>query len=291
MLIASLQGRAIMTTKRLGACGPDFPRPEFEVTSPLAPKSPIGFPVDAARSVPLQALELPYATELFTRVLRTPSVIGQPVTVAFLNMRNYVQAIRSELLVTAYCAMTFVFADGIGLQAGRKILRLPAFPRISGTDAIPALLHEIASDGCRVFLLGGTPEVSVQAAAKLPSLYPGINVVGNHDGYFRASRDRELLALVNASRPDLLLVGMGTPTQELWLYRNHFALKVRLAICVGGLFHYWSNDLIRSPRLVTKLGLEWLWILSQQPFKWRVYTLDALRYLLRIFRTALLDPE
>ncbi len=277
--------------KRLGACGPGFARPEFEGTSRLARKSPIGFPVDAARAIPLQTLELPYSTELLTHVLRTPSVGAQPVTVAFLNMRNYVQAIGSDLLVAAFCAMTFVFADGIGLQAGRRILGLPAFPRISGTDAVPALLRKIAAGGCRVFLLGGTPEICAQAAAKLPSLFPGINVVGNHDGYFLASRDRELLALINASRPDVLLVGMGTPTQELWLYRNHSALKVRLAICVGGLFHYWSHDLIRSPRLVTKLGLEWMWILSQQPFKWRVYTLDALRYLLRIFQTALLNPE
>ena len=77
---------------------------------------------------------------------------------------------------------------------------------------------------------------------------------------------------------------MGSPLQEQWLARNRHRLPARLAICVGGLFHYWAGDLQRAPRTMRELGLEWLWILAQQPFKWRVYSLDAACFSLAMMR-------
>ena len=71
---------------------------------------------------------------------------------------------------------------------------------------------------------------------------------------------------------------MGSPLQEQWLLRHRSRLRGKLVICVGGLFHYWARDLRRAPTTLRDLGLEWLWILVQQPFKWRVYTVDAARF-------------
>jgi exopolysaccharide biosynthesis WecB/TagA/CpsF family protein len=194
-------------------------------------------------------------------------------------MRNHLAATESLALSDAFSKIDYVFADGVGLQIGRLLLGLPAFQRVSGTDMVPELLHDLASTGCRVFLLGGTPRLSKTAAARLPELFPGITISGYEHGYFDRSTESRLLDRINASRTDLLLIGMGTPTQELWLLRNQGSLNVRMAACVGGLFHYWAGDLRRSPRILVRVGFEWAGILLQQPHKWRIYTIDAVRYL------------
>jgi N-acetylglucosaminyldiphosphoundecaprenol N-acetyl-beta-D-mannosaminyltransferase len=242
--------------------------------------------VDSLRAIALQDLDASETVQLFAEIVRNSGSLDQPVTAAFLNLRNYVAAMQSDALVDAFCAIDYVFPDGIAMQLGRQLLRLRPFRRVSGTDTVPSMLRDVAPLGCRLFLLGGTPEHSAATAARLPQLFPGVTLVGYHHGYFDASAEQQLISRINASECDLLLVGMGTPLQELWLQRNRALVRARLVICVGGLFHYWSRDLIRAPRALAHLGLEWLWIFVQQPFRWPVYTIGAVRYLVRVLNIA-----
>jgi N-acetylglucosaminyldiphosphoundecaprenol N-acetyl-beta-D-mannosaminyltransferase len=200
-----------------------------------------------------------------------------PVTVAFMNMRNFVAVQDSPTALTAFAAMDQVYADGVGLQIGRRLAGLPRFGRTSGTDTVPLLLQRMPR-GTRVYLLGGSQAVSSSAAARLAELFPGALLAGAHDGFFPAEDDDKVLADIAAAAPDILLIGMGSPRQEQWLVRHRRRLGSKLVICVGGLFHYWARDLRRAPATLRDLGLEWIWILVQQPFKWRVYTLDAARF-------------
>jgi exopolysaccharide biosynthesis WecB/TagA/CpsF family protein len=205
------------------------------------------------------------------------AVRSTPVTVAFMNMRNFVAVQDSPAALTAFAAMDQVYADGVGLQIGRRLASLPRFGRVSGTDTVPLLLQRMAA-GTRVYLLGGSDDVSSSAATRFPDLFPRAVLAGAHHGFFDASDDHRVLAGIAAAAPDVVLVGMGSPRQEQWLLRHRRRLPGRLAICVGGLFHYWARDLHRAPASLQDLGLEWLWILAQQPFKWRVYTVDAARF-------------
>jgi exopolysaccharide biosynthesis WecB/TagA/CpsF family protein len=205
------------------------------------------------------------------------AVRSTPITVAFMNMRNFIAVQDSPTALTAFAAMDQVYADGMGLQIGRRLARLPRFGRVSGTDTVPLLLQRMAP-GTRVYLLGGNDAVSSSAAARFPALFPGAVLAGAHHGFFGASDNDDVLAGIVAAAPDILLVGMGSPLQERWLLRHRSRLRVKLAICVGGLFHYWARDLYRAPPSLQDLGLEWLWILAQQPYKWRVYTVDAARF-------------
>jgi exopolysaccharide biosynthesis WecB/TagA/CpsF family protein len=237
------------------------------------------FPVGTGLSIPLCDLSISEAVCTLAEAIRTAEPPARTATVGFLNMRNHVAATESPALSETFSKIDYVFADGIGLQIGRMLLGLSRFQRISGTDLVPALLENVASTGCRVFLLGGTERLAKDAAAQLPALFPGVTISGYHHGYFDRSAESRLLDRINASRSDLLLIGMGTPRQELWLERNQANLNVRVAACVGGLFHYWAGDLRRSPRILIRGGFEWAGILLQQPYKWRIYTIDAARYL------------
>ena len=252
--------------------------------SSIAPAGPgrtgrVPFPVGPGLTIALSDLSIPQAVRILAESIKTPQRPPRPTTVGFLNMRNHVAARASLALSEAFAKMDYVFADGVGLQIGRRLLGLPRFQRVSGTDMVPALLNDVAVTGCRVFLLGGTAQLSSVAAMRLPGLFPGITISGYQHGYFDASEEAQLLDRINASKSDLLLVGMGTPRQELWLLRNQASLEVRVVACVGGLFHYWAGDLRRSPRILIRAGFEWTGILLQQPHKWRIYTIDAIRFL------------
>jgi N-acetylglucosaminyldiphosphoundecaprenol N-acetyl-beta-D-mannosaminyltransferase len=199
------------------------------------------------------------------------------VTVAFLNMRNYMALRRHPDGVAAYHDVDEVYPDGVGLQLARRILGLARFHRVAGTDLVPMLLERLRP-GTRVYLLGATPAVSDAAATGFRRRFPWLVLAGSHHGYFEPAADAAVVADIARAAPDLLLVGMGSPLQERWIARNRHQLSGRVAICVGGLFHYWADDLHRAPRVLRGLGLEWLWILLQQPYKWRVYSIDAARF-------------
>lgn len=202
------------------------------------------------------------------------------VTASFINMNNFNVARASSAARQAFDDCDYVFADGVAMQIARRAWRAPPFRRISGTDLVPVVLARSAQEARRIFLLGGRPEVIDGAAASFKSLFPGLSLAGFHHGFFAAEEEAGIANLINDSHPDILLVGMGTPLQELWLQRWRHALNARLAICVGGLFHYWSRDLLRAPWLMRRCGFEWLWILGQQPQKWRHYLLGSWRFFL-----------
>jgi exopolysaccharide biosynthesis WecB/TagA/CpsF family protein len=233
--------------------------------------------VTPATAVLLIDLTPGQVAERLAQLLERPPPVGGPVTVAFMNMRNFVAARRKPGATDAFSAMDQIYPDGVGLQIARQLLGLPRFARVSGTDTVPLLLDRLPV-GSRVFLLGGNRAVSAAAQAHFPQLFPRAILAGAHHGFFAKAEEAGVIAAIGHARPDVLLVGMGSPLQERWLARNRHRLPAKLAICVGGLVDYWAEELRRAPPTLREIGLEWLWILAQQPFKWRVYSVDAVAF-------------
>jgi N-acetylglucosaminyldiphosphoundecaprenol N-acetyl-beta-D-mannosaminyltransferase len=227
-------------------------------------------------SIRVLDLPAPEAARRLAARLAAPATT-RLATVAFLNMRNYVALRRHPDAVAAYHDMDEVYPDGVGLQLARRVLGLARFPRVAGTDLVPMLMKQVRP-GTRVYLLGATPAVSGAAAVGFRRRFPTLTLAGAHHGYFAQAQDDAVVADIARAEPEVLLVGMGSPLQERWVARNRHRLPGRLAVCVGGLFHYWAEDLHRAPRSLRALGLEWLWIVLQQPYKWRVYSIDAARF-------------
>jgi N-acetylglucosaminyldiphosphoundecaprenol N-acetyl-beta-D-mannosaminyltransferase len=207
------------------------------------------------------------------------------VSVAFLNMHNYNVACALAPEQNFLSEIDYIFGDGIALQVARRIFRLPDFFRISGTELVPALLRNPVCRGLRIFLLGGEKKFIEETAWQYSRLFPERILAGYHHGFFSLGESQKVVEYINSCAPDLLLVGMGTPIQEFWLQRHQHQLRTRVAICVGGLFHYWHGSLRRAPVFVQLMGLEWLWILTQQPHKCRRYLYGALTFFTHLART------
>ena len=181
-----------------------------------------------------------------------------------------------------------VTADGVGIVLAARWLwptesRERPLERLTGVD----LVEHIARIGVGgVFLLGGAPGVAARAAERLTLCWPDFVLAGIWDGgSANPADDLESLQRIGESGARIVLVAYGAPGQVLWIVRNQDALGKRgvtLAIGVGGAFDYLGGVVPRAPRWMRRAGLEWLYRLVREPWRWkrqRVLPLFALRVL------------
>ncbi|MDK2785305.1 MAG: N-acetylglucosaminyldiphosphoundecaprenol N-acetyl-beta-D-mannosaminyltransferase [Bacillota bacterium] len=159
--------------------------------------------------------------------------------------------------------------DGIGVVWASRFLGTPVPERVPGIELLEAVLGLAARQGYRVFFLGGRPGVAEEAAARLSARWPGLQVTGTHHGYFGPDEEEKVLENIRAAAPDILVVALGAPKQELWLTRHKEELTVRVALGVGGSLDVLAGRVKRAPQLFRRLGLEWLYRILRQPERWR----------------------
>jgi N-acetylglucosaminyldiphosphoundecaprenol N-acetyl-beta-D-mannosaminyltransferase len=157
------------------------------------------------------------------------------------------------------------FPDGIGIVIASKILKTPLSGRTAGYDLLMKMLQLAQKDKLSVFLLGGVQGVAQEAANIISRRYPNIQICGAEHGYFDESDEEQLLDDINKKAPDILIVGMGAPKQELFMTKYRSVLKCGIAIGVGGSLDVISGRVRRAPVFMQKAGLEWLYRLITQP--------------------------
>ncbi|KUK36469.1 MAG: N-acetylmannosaminyltransferase TarA [Thermacetogenium phaeum] len=196
---------------------------------------------------------------------------GSPVTrqVVTLNPEMLYRAQNDPALRDLLNGADLVVPDGHGIVWAGRRLGCPFPERVAGIDLISSLAEKGARQGWRFYLLGAKPGVAAAAAENLCRSYPGLAIVGAEHGYFGADELSAVLAGIRAARPDLLLVGLGSPRQEFFIWAHRRELGVPVAIGVGGSFDVISGRLKRAPRIWQRLRLEWLFRAIQEPRRWR----------------------
>ncbi len=162
-----------------------------------------------------------------------------------------------------------VVADGTGVVWAARRLKAPTPERVTGIDTLVALAKGCAQQGYRMYLLGAAPGVAEQAAVRLQQLAPGLQIAGTYAGSPAPSEEEAILERVREAQTDVLCVAYGAPAQELWIYRNLTRLPAAVAIGVGGSFDFLSGRQRRAPQLMQRMGLEWLYRLYREPWRWR----------------------
>lgn len=182
-----------------------------------------------------------------------------------------------------------VFCDGTGVMLAARMLgrRIPV--RITYAAWIWRLAGFAAAEDFSLYFLGARPGVAQEAARRLREHYPGLRIVGVRHGYFDHSagsaENEAVLEEINAAAPDILLVGLGMPLQEIWLTQNRRRLDAGVALTGGAVFDFLSGRARRGPRILTEHGLEWLARLLNEPRRlWRRYLIGNPLFLLRVLR-------
>lgn len=185
------------------------------------------------------------------------------------NVAHTVMLQKHRQFKKAYMHASMVIADGKPLIWASRLTGRPLPERISGSDFVPALLSAMSDCGLTVFLLGAAPGVAETAAERIKSKYPGIDIVGCYSPPFGfetdADENAKIINLINQAQPQLLIIGLGAPKQELWVYDHHIDLKVRLAICAGATIDFLAGHKRRAPMWMRRYSLEWLHRLCSEP--------------------------
>jgi N-acetylglucosaminyldiphosphoundecaprenol N-acetyl-beta-D-mannosaminyltransferase len=164
-----------------------------------------------------------------------------------------------------------VTADGAGILWALRLRGRRHTPpaRVTGVDLAQALAASAADAGYPIFLLGAGPGVAQAAAGALTRRWPALRIAGCWGGSPDPRDDAEATARIRASRARLALVAYGAPAQELWIARNLPALPGVVAIGVGGALDLLAGRIPRAPRWMRAAGLEWLFRLWREPWRWR----------------------
>lgn len=181
---------------------------------------------------------------------------------------------NSEIIMAAYKDEAFrnllnnaelLTADGIGVVYASKILGRPISERAAGYDIACEVLDRIKGTDHKLFLFGGKPGVAEQAERELLKRYPGLNIVGCRNGYFKPEDEPDIVKQINDSGADLLFVCLGAPKQEQWISRHADELSARVAMGIGGSLDVFAGTAERAPKFFCDHGIEWLYRLSKQP--------------------------
>lgn len=159
-----------------------------------------------------------------------------------------------------------VIPDGIGIKIGLKLTGKNV-ARIPGIDFAKKLLKESALSNIPVAIIGSKEEVITKAIENLQNEISGLNIVYYHNGYF--DNDEEIYSELKNHSPKLILIAMGSPRQEKFIYEAKKKLNPALMVGIGGSLDVWSGFVKRAPKIYQVLGLEWLYRTITQPSRFK----------------------
>ncbi len=174
-------------------------------------------------------------------------------------------AVRNKELEKMLNDAQLVIPDGIGVVIASKFYGEPLKERVAGIDLMRKLIELAHKENKNLYLLATTQEVIEEAGKKLKEQYEGLNIVCTRNGYFDEAEEEQIIEDINNKNTDILLVGLGSPKQERFIYKNRHKLNAKIAIGIGGSLDIVAGRLKRAPVFMQKAGLEWLYRLIKQP--------------------------
>lgn len=242
------------------------------------------------------------------QTLKRVNILG--VGVSAINMRmalDWMETVirRGEWHYVVVCPVSTVLAclddpavrravNGAGLVTpdGMPIVWLtraaghPHVNRVYGPDLMLGFCARSVGPGYRHYFYGGAEGVPEQLATALTARFPGLQMAGGYSPPFRPltpEEDAQVVDRINAARPDVVWVGLGSPKQDLWMATHRERLEAPLLVGVGAAFDFYTGRVRQAPRWMMRLGLEWLFRLFQEPWRlWRRYLLGNPRFVVNV---------
>jgi N-acetylglucosaminyldiphosphoundecaprenol N-acetyl-beta-D-mannosaminyltransferase len=229
-----------------------------------------GIPVDAA-TMPsvLQAIDS-------AALDRSPYLVSTP-NLNFLIQSQSDRSFRDSLLQSDLCP-----ADGMPLLWLSRLFGIPIKERVAGSDFFEALKEMPRKRPVRVFLYGGPDGVAEKACAALNRTGSGVVGVGWISpgfGDVASMSSDAIIAEINASNADFLLVSLGAHKGQAWLMHNHDRLTIPVRAHLGAVMNFEAGTVKRAPKRLSRSGLEWLWRIAQEPKLWSRYWSDGTAFL------------
>ncbi|MCM1082014.1 MAG: WecB/TagA/CpsF family glycosyltransferase [Clostridium sp.] len=185
------------------------------------------------------------------------------------NVNHITMIEKSRSFREIYDNASLVLTDGTPLIWISKLYKTPIKEKISGSDLLPSVLKHAASKKYSVFLLGAAKGVAELAAKKMTDIDPELNLSGVYSPPMGFERDKEevkrIINKVRSVKPDILVLGLGSPKQEQFIYKYRKMLGVPVTLCTGAAIDFLAGKQERAPKWMQKCGLEWLYRTIKEP--------------------------
>ncbi len=213
------------------------------------------------------------------------SMLGGDSRVFFTpNLEMLEGARKSEESKIILNSASVLLPDGAGLLLASRFLDMPIKNKVAGIDFGEGLVSLAEREGKSIFLLGGANGIAKKAAKRLIKKHPALKICGIHNGYFGKENEKEIVNKIRRTRPDVLIVCMGFPKQERFVWENKDAFSsIKVIACLGGAMDIWAGKKMRAPKILQKAHLEWLWRIMAEPRRAKRFfsSLPALFYAAR----------
>lgn len=213
----------------------------------------------------------------------TTSILEQiKKNIALRSGFTHIVSINPEIIMAAQASREFKevietaqiqIVDGIGILWAGKLLFDTKIDRLQGVDLMSTIVNMSGEKSLRIMLIGGSGNVAKELAECYSKKYAhsqflgveGIKDIKNP----QKNEEKELFAIVTAFMPHIVFVSFGSPAQEIWIKRNQAQFQGAICMGVGGAFDFLSGRVVRAPRFIRQMGMEWLFRLIIQPWRLR----------------------
>ena len=258
---------------------------DFVDPSQITPKKP-----ESTRvwGIDYHAVDMEQALDYLEQVIkaRRPSF-------AVTSNLNYAMLCEKNPRLAAFTQNSaLTLCDGMPILWRSKLNQAKLPDRVAGSDLIYRLTERCANKNLRVYFHGASEGVAEKAAAVLKNRYPKLKVAGVQCPPFRACSSEEIrgqVARIKQTKPDLLFVALGQPKGEYWIEEHLEELGVPLTIQVGASFDFVAGNASRAPKLLQKIGLEWLYRTVKDPVRLAPRYFNNLVFLAKSVRRELIE--
>ncbi|MCA9407121.1 MAG: WecB/TagA/CpsF family glycosyltransferase [Candidatus Omnitrophica bacterium] len=189
-----------------------------------------------------------------------------------INVAKLVMMQKDGNLREAVNSCRLINCDGAGILWAARLLGFKIPERVAGIDLMLNLVKLAAEKKFRIFLLGATKEICLRVEHKFQQQYPGIQIVGCQDGYFKKEEELTVVEKIKDSCAEILFVALPSPKKEIFLNKYIQQMQVPFVMGVGGSFDVVAGKVKRAPKWMQDFGLEWFYRMISEPGRmWKRY--------------------
>ena len=225
---------------------------------------------------PVSSLTMDELFSNWERVIKA----GEKAQVCITPVNSILAARATARVQEIYKHADYVLCDGVPVKWASEFLGDPIKERITGLDVLPRIFPFALQHDFSIFLLGASPGVAETLQKVMEAKHPRVKIVGTFVPPFREvfskEENQQMIEAINAVKPDMLLVSLTAPKQDIWIAENIANLDTHVAIGIGGAFEVAAGMIKRAPLWMQKSGLEWLYRFLQEPKRmFRRYFVEA----------------
>ncbi len=236
----------------------------------------------------------PDGPEAFIDFVKNRICNSHKTFITYLNAHTYNISASNRDYRNVLQHSDILYPDGISISIATWLKCRKWLVRMTGLDFFDAFLAMCEKEGFKLYFLGGGKGIAEKARNNILGRYKNLNIVGVHDGFFITDgiSEGEIISNINKKQANVLIVGMGSPIQEFFAYRNRNEIDSSVIWTVGALLDYYAGIEKQSPRWLAKMGFEWAYRLVQDPRgKWRRYLIGNWRFAYNIYKVLMRGRE